>query len=109
MFPFFARYSLELYKGELEEANKHNIIIKAHDAIGDVLVMKLLLSKLVALAKEQFPQNNPMQVLAQLTKQPIFVKTFKFGKYKGRSIEEICDEDIGYINWFIDNMVQKSV
>jgi DNA polymerase-3 subunit epsilon/exodeoxyribonuclease X len=100
----YLRYSLELYKGELEEANKHNITIKAHDAIGDVLVMKLLLSKLVALAKEQFPQNNPMQVLAQLTKQPIFVKTFKFGKYKGRSIEEICDEDIGYINWMMDSM-----
>ena len=100
----YLRYSLELYKSELEEANKHNITIKAHDAIGDVLVMKLLLSKLVVLAKEQFPQNNPMQVLAQLTKQPIFVKTFKFGKYKGRSIEEICDEDIGYINWFMDNM-----
>ena len=100
----YLRYSLELYKNELEEANKHNITIKAHDAIGDVLVMKLLLSKLVALAKAKYPQNNPMQVLAQLTKQPIFVKTFKFGKYKGRNIEEICDEDIGYINWFMDNM-----
>ena len=100
----YLRYSLELYKNELEEANKHNITIKAHDAIGDVLVMKLLLSKLVSLAKEQFPQNNPMQVLAQLTKQPVIVKTFKFGKYKGRSIEEVCDEDIGYINWFMDNM-----
>ena len=97
----YLRYSLELYKGEIEEANKHNITIKAHDAIGDVLVMKLLLSKLVALAKEKFPQNNPMHTLAQLTKQPIFIKTFKFGKYKGRSIEEICDEDIGYINWFM--------
>ena len=100
----YLRYSLELYKNELEEANKHNITIKAHDAIGDVLVMKLLLSKLVALAKEKFPQNNPMQLLAQLTKQPIFIKTFKFGKYKGRSIEEICDEDIEYINWFKANM-----
>lgn len=100
----YLRYSLELYKNELEEANKHNITIKAHDAIGDVLVMKLLLSKLVALAKEKFPQNNPMHTLAQLTKQPIFIKTFKFGKYKGRSIEEICDEDIEYINWFKANM-----
>ncbi len=70
-------------------------------AIGDVLVMKLLLSKLVALAKEKIPQNDPMHTLAQLTKQPIFIKTFKFGKYKGRSIEEICVEDIGYINWFM--------
>lgn len=100
----YLRYSLELYKNELEEANKHNITIKAHDAIGDVLVMKLLLSKLVALAKAKYPQNNPMQVLALLTKQPVFVKTFKFGKYKGRSVEEVCDEDIGYINWFMDNM-----
>ena len=70
----YLRYSLELYKNELDEANKHNITIKAHDAIGDVLVMKLLLSKLVALAKEQFPQNNPMQVLSQLTLKPVFVK-----------------------------------
>ena len=83
---------------------KHNITIKAPDAIGDVLVMKLLLSKLVALAKDQFPQTNPMQKLVELTKQPIFIKTFKFGKYKGRSIEEICDEDIGYINWFMKSM-----
>ena len=100
----YLRYSLELYKNELDEANKHNITIKAHDAIGDVLVMKLLLSKLVALAKEQFPQTNPMQKLVELTKQPIFIKTFKFGKYKGRSIEEICDEDIGYINWFMKSL-----
>ena len=100
----YLRYSLELYKNELDEANKHNITIKAHDAIGDVLVMKLLLSKLVALAKDQFPQTNPMQKLVELTKQPIFIKTFKFGKYKGRSIEEICDEDIGYINWFIKSL-----
>ena len=100
----YLRYSLELYKNELDEANKHNITIKAHDAIGDVLVMKLLLSKLVALAKDQFPQTNPMQKLVELTKQPIFIKTFKFGKYKGRSIEEICDEDIGYINWFMKSL-----
>ena len=100
----YLRYSLELYKNELDEANRHNITIKAHDAIGDVLVMKLLLSKLVALAKEQFPQVNPMQTLVSLTKQPIFIKTFKFGKYKGRSIEEICDEDIGYINWFMKSL-----
>jgi exodeoxyribonuclease X len=100
----YLRYSLELYKNELDEANKHNITIKAHDAIGDVLVMKLLLSKLVALAKEQFPQVNTMQTLVSLTKQPIFIKTFKFGKYKGRSIEEICDEDIGYINWFMKSL-----
>lgn len=100
----YLRYSLELYKDETEEAKKHNITIKAHDAIGDVLVMKLLLSKLVSIVKEQFPGINPMKKLEELTLQPIFVKTFKFGKYKGRNIEEICDEDIGYINWMMGSM-----
>ncbi len=99
----YLRYSLELYKNEKEEAQKHNITIKAHDAIGDVLVMKLLLSKLVALVKEKFPQENTMQKLANLTKEPIFIKTFKFGKYKDRNIEEVCNEDMGYINWFMKN------
>ena len=99
----YLRYSLELYKNEKEEAQKHNITIKAHDAIGDVLVMKLLLSKLVALTKEKFPQENTMQKLANLTKEPIFIKTFKFGKYKDRNIEEVCNEDMGYINWFMKN------
>ena len=42
----YLRYALELYKIEQEEADSLGIIIKAHDAIGDVLVMKLLLSKL---------------------------------------------------------------
>ena len=100
----YLRYKLELYKEEMTEANKHNITIKAHDAIGDVLVMKLLLSKLVALSKEQFPSTNPMVKMEELTRTPIFIEIFKFGKYKGRRVEEVCDEDIGYINWMIDKM-----
>ncbi len=35
------------FQTEESEAKKYNITIKAHDAIGDVLVMKLFLSKLV--------------------------------------------------------------
>ena len=100
----YLRYSLELYKGEKAEADKHNIVIKAHDAIGDVLVMKLLLSKLVALTKEAFPGINPMVKMEELTKTPIFIETFKFGKHKGRKIEDVCNEDMGYINWMIDKM-----
>ena len=71
----YLRYALELYKDEQAEADKYNITIKAHDAIGDVLVMKLLLSKLVALTKEQFPDINPMVKMEELTKTPIFIET----------------------------------
>ena len=100
----YFRYSLELYKDEQAEANKYNITIKAHDAIGDVLVMKLLLSKLVALTKEKYPTVNPMVKLVELTKTPIFIETFKFGKYKGKKIAEVCESDMNYVNWMMDKM-----
>jgi len=100
----YLRYALELYKTEEAEAKKLGITIKAHDAIGDVLVMKLLLSKLVALTQEQFPGVNPMQKMAELTKTPVLIKTFKFGKYKDREIEEVAREDMGYLQWMYKNL-----
>lgn len=45
-----------------------------------------------------------MQVLEELTKTPILVKTFKFGKYKGRDINEIYKEDKNYISWMMNNL-----
>lgn len=100
----YLRYSLELYKTEGQEADKQNITIKAHDAIGDVLVMKLLLSQLVRLTQENYTGVNPMQKLAELTQIPVMMKTFKFGKYKGREISEISGEDMGYIKWMRNNL-----
>jgi DNA polymerase III epsilon subunit-like protein len=100
----YLRYALELYQVEQAEADKLNITIKAHDAIGDVLVMKLLLSKLVRLTQEKFVGVNPMQKLAELTQTPVMMKTFKFGKYKDREIAEIVNEDRGYITWMRANL-----
>ena len=100
----YLRYSLELYLSEAEEANKLDVTIKAHDAIGDVLVMKLLLSKLVTLAKEQFPGENPMETLVKLTHTPVLIKIFKFGKYKGQEVSEIANTDKGYLQWMQSNM-----
>jgi DNA polymerase III epsilon subunit-like protein len=100
----YLRYSLELYKTEGAEANKLGVTIKAHDAIGDVLVMKLLLSQLVKLTQEKFTGINPMVKLAELTQTPVLMKTFKFGKYKDREIEEIVKADKGYITWMQNNL-----
>ena len=100
----YFRYSLGLYKDEVKEAQKHNIIIKAHDAIGDVLVMKLLLSKLVAQVKEKYRGVNPMLKLEELTRTPVVLKKFKFGKYKGEEIEDIARSDAGYIKWMLKSL-----
>ena len=100
----YLRYALEIYQIEQAEAGKLGITIKAHDAIGDVLVMKLLLTKLVRLTQEKFPGVNPMQKLAELTQTPVMMKTFKFGKYKDREIAEVTNEDRGYITWMRANL-----
>jgi len=100
----YIRYALDLYKVEEAEAAKHNITIKAHDAIGDVLVMKLFLTKLVGKCREIYPDYNPIEKLVDLTKTPVFIKTFKFGKYKGKDIEQVAREDAGYLNWMKGNM-----
>ena len=100
----YLRYALELYKEEDAEAKKLGITVKAHDAIGDVLVMKLLLSRLVQEVREQFPDDDIMQKLAELTQTPVLMKLFKFGKYKGREIEEIAHEDARYLKWMRKNL-----
>ena len=100
----YLRYALDLYKEEGAEAAKNNITIKAHDAIGDVLVMKLFLSKLVAKCRESYPDYNPMEKLEDLTKTPVFIKTFKFGKHRGKETTEVAREDMGYLNWMKQNM-----
>ena len=100
----YFRYSLGLYKKEQEEASKHNITIKAHDAIGDVLVMKLLLSELVVKVKEKYAGMNPMVKLEELTRTPVMMLNFKFGKYKGEQIEDIARSDAGYIKWMLKSL-----
>jgi len=100
----YIRYALELYKTEQQEADDLNVIIKAHDAIGDVLVMKLFLRQLVIRCNKIYPDYNTMEKLAELTNTPVLIKTFRFGKYKGKDILEIAQSDKGYLQWMRSNM-----
>lgn len=100
----YLRYALDIYKTEQQEAESLNIVIKAHDAIGDVLVMKLFLRQLAQKCMEIYPDFSPMEKLSELTKTPVLLKTFKFGKYKGEDISDIANKDIGYLSWMRANM-----
>jgi DNA polymerase-3 subunit epsilon/exodeoxyribonuclease X len=101
----YFRYSLGLYKEEAAEAQKLGVVIKAHDAIGDVLILKLFMSALTKKVKEMHPNDNPMQKLVELTKQPVYMnKPLRFGKNKGKTIEDLVISDRGYIDWMRKNM-----
>ena len=100
----YFRYKMELYKEEQKEADALGIEVKAHDAIGDVLVLKLFLSRLKKIVQEQFPNENPVEKMVDLTNTPILVTAFRFGKHKGKTLEEVAREDAGYLRWMLKSM-----
>ena len=100
----YFRYKMELYKDEQKEADALGVVVKAHDAIGDVLVLKLFLSKLKDVVASTFPGENPVEKMVDLTNTPILVKSFRFGKYKGKTLAEVASSDAGYMRWMLSSM-----
>lgn len=101
----YFRYRLGLYKIEQAEADALGIEVKAHDAIGDVLVLKLFLTELRKRLQERFEGVNPIDKMVELTQTPVFyTRPLKFGKYKGKTLQEIAEADRGYLTWMLGNM-----
>ncbi|MDD4854764.1 MAG: exonuclease domain-containing protein [Sulfuricurvum sp.] len=101
----FFRYRLGLYKLEQAEAEALGIVVKAHDAIGDVLVLKLFLTELRKKLTERFGNVNPIDKMVELTQTPVLItKPLKFGKHKGKTLSEIVMTDKGYLSWMLANM-----
>lgn len=100
----YFRYKMGIYKEEQKEADNLGIVVKAHDAIGDVLVLKLLLSRLKEAVMEQFPSQNPVEKMVDLTATPILIKSFNFGKYKGKTLQEVATSDAAYLRWMLTGM-----
>lgn len=100
----YFRYKMGLYLDEQKEADELGITVKAHDAIGDVLVLKLFLSKLKEAVLVQFPTENPVEKMVDLTLTPILIKSFNFGKYKGKTLAEVAASDAAYLRWMLGGM-----
>ncbi|MEA3227867.1 MAG: 3'-5' exonuclease [Campylobacterota bacterium] len=100
----YFRYKMGIYKEEQKEADRLGVVVKAHDAIGDVLILKLFLSRLKIAVLEKYPDENPVEKMVDLTNTPILVKTFKFGKHKGKDLKEVAVEDSKYLRWMLKSM-----
>lgn len=96
----YLRYALGFYKEENEFAAQLGAEVKAHDALGDVIVLNFLMSYLV---KALGDEANKIDKLIELTQQPILVKKFRFGKYKGQMIKDVANYDSSYLDWMLKN------
>ena len=98
------RYILLNEEEEKEEASKYDLEIKAHDAIGDVIILKLFLRHLVLRIKDKFnikTYSEIMDKLVSLTKTPAEIKIIGFGKHKGSSLIDIAKDDRSYLKWLL--------
>jgi DNA polymerase-3 subunit epsilon/exodeoxyribonuclease X len=98
------RYILLSEEEEKEEALKYNLEIKAHDAIGDVIILKLFLRKLIGKLCIKYDiksYNKVMDKLVELTKAPAEIKTIGFGKHKGSLLLDVAKKDVSYLRWLL--------
>ena len=100
----YFRYKMGLYKEEPKESENLGVEIKAHDAIGDVITLKLFLTKLKERVIERYPGSNPLEMMIELSQKPVLIKKMRFGKHKGKLLEEVAQSDAGYLNWALENM-----
>ncbi|MBL0686688.1 MAG: 3'-5' exonuclease [Sulfurospirillum sp.] len=97
------RYKLFSKTAESDEAKKYSVTIKAHDALSDVLILKMFLKELFFKAKERYELKNSeaMDKLVELSSKPVKLKIFLFGKHKGMTYEDVLRSDKGYLEWLL--------
>jgi DNA polymerase-3 subunit epsilon/exodeoxyribonuclease X len=100
------RYILFSKRDEEIEANRFNIELKAHSALSDVVILKMFFNEL-AKRVEGANKEEILENLVELTKKPVLIKQFNFGKYKGKKIEDVLSIDRGYLEWLYNDMKKK--
>ncbi len=74
----------------------------AHDAWGDVLVLEAVFERLLTkLAEEKGSEGAALAEMIAITSRPLLFTTLRFGKYKGKRIEEIARTDASYLEWLL--------
>lgn len=91
----FKRYQWGLYKKEQSLIDKLGIVINAHDALGDVIVLKHLYEKLI--------EEHSVESMIELCSQPIILEYVPFGKHKGKRFEEVALEARNDLKYMVEN------
>jgi exodeoxyribonuclease X len=79
------------------------IVANAHDAMGDVLVLEALFERLLGkMIKEQGGEARAIDEMIAISARPMLFTTLRFGKYRGKSLEEVAKRDASYLEWLLN-------
>ena len=96
----FLRY---YYDPEYGFSNENGDVI-AHSADGDVLVLEQVYKYIFNLAKEKAGTDDEETIInrmMEISKKPSLIRRFSFGKHIDKLVEEVAQEDKGYLEWFL--------
>lgn len=96
----YLRYALDI---ELD--------VPAHDAFADVLVLEKLFGYLLdrVMTERSLSKEDALALMEELTHTPVLVTEFTFGKYKGKTVEEVALTAPDYLEWLLAQKEQAPV
>lgn len=92
----YLRYFFDL---EVEDAT-------AHDALGDIRVLEKLFDYFFEkMMVEHGDEKKVLEEMLEISKRPIMIKKFNFGKYNGELVSEVAKKDANYLSWLFNQKV----
>lgn len=93
------RYNLQYLRYYLEI----EINAPAHDARGDVLVLEQLFERLLKKTMDAngYDLTQALERMIEISNRPSLIYLFTFGKYNGKTVEEVAKIDRGYLEWLL--------
>lgn len=103
-----------------------DIEAEAHDALGDVLVLEKLyerlLDKIIEESKDEAKSSGAespdtseeafrekaIEKMIEISSRPSLMNMFNFGKYNGKTVEEVAQIDRGYLDWMLNQKEQAN-
>lgn len=75
----------------------------AHDALGDVLVLEKLYERLLdkIMEEDNISESDAVERMIEISSKPSLMNMFSFGKYNGKTLEEVSKIDRGYLEWML--------
>lgn len=101
------RYNLQYLRYYLEM----EIDATAHDAMGDVLVLKELFKRLLdkMTVENGGDEQKAIESMIEISSHPSLMNTFTFGKHVGKTVAEVAKIDRGYLQWMLEQKKSSSV
>lgn len=92
----YLRYHRGIYKEEAEITKLLGVEIKAHDAMGDIVVLFLLFKRLL--------EGRTPEQLVEISQKQNIINKLKFGKYRGQMISDVIKTDRAYLEWMVTKL-----